>query len=120
MESCHCTSKKSDTVIVKFSQRKDCQQVWQVKKDLQKLKMEDVELTGSNKLFINRSLCPYYKVLWSKSIKLHDLGKINSFFFISGDTVKIKINESSALLLVTHVNDFGNYFPGVDLLPPSH
>ena len=40
-------------------------------------------------------------------------------FFISGDTVKIKINESSAPLPVTHVNDFGNYFPDVDLSPPS-
>ena len=63
VESCHRISKKSDTVIVKFSRRKDCQQVWQVKKDLNKLKLEDFDLTGSNKLFINRSLCPYYKVL---------------------------------------------------------
>ena len=63
IESCHRISKKSDTVIVKFSRRKDCQQAWQVKKDLQKWKLEDVDLTGSNKLFINRSLCPYYKVL---------------------------------------------------------
>ena len=79
IESCHRISQKSDTVIVKFSQRNDCQQVWQVKTDLQKLKMEDVDLTGSNKLFVNRSLCPYCKVLWSKSKKLHNLGKIHSF-----------------------------------------
>ena len=59
IESCHCISKKADTVVVKFSRRKDCQQVWQVKKDLQKLKMEDLDLPGSNKLFINRNLCPY-------------------------------------------------------------
>ena len=32
---------------------KDCQQVWSVKKDLQKIKMEDVNLLGQNKLFIN-------------------------------------------------------------------
>ena len=80
--------------------------------------MEDVDLTGSNKLFISRSLCPYYKVLWSKSKKLHNLSQIHSFF-ISGDTVKIKINENSALMSVTHVDDFGNYFPDVDLSPPS-
>ena len=80
--------------------------------------MEDVDLTGSNKLFISRSLCPYYKVLWSKSKKLHNLGQIHSFF-ISGDTVKIKISENSALMSVTHVDDFGNYFPDVDLSPPS-
>ena len=88
------------------------------KEDLQKLKMEDVDLIGSNKLFINRSLCPYYKVLWSKSKKLHNLGKIHSFF-VSGDTVKIIINESNAPLPVTHVDDFGNYYPDVDLPLPS-
>ena len=63
IEACHRISKKSSTVIVKFTKRKDCQQVWSVKKDLQKIKMEDVNLPGQNKLFINRSLCPYYKVL---------------------------------------------------------
>ena len=49
------------------------------KEDLQKLKMEDFDLIGSNKLFTNRSLCSYYKVLWSKSKKLRNLGKIHSF-----------------------------------------
>ena len=43
----------------------------------------------------------------------------NSKFFISGDTIKIKINENSSPLSVTHVGDFGNYFPDVDLSPPS-
>ena len=88
------------------------------KEDLQKLKMEDVDLIGSNKLFINRSLCSYYKVLWSKSKKLRNLGKIHSSF-VSGDTVKIKINESKAPLPVTHVDDFENYYPDVDLSLPS-
>ena len=41
------------------------------------------------------------------------------FFFISGDTIKIKINENSPPLSVTHVDDFGNYFPDVDLPSPS-
>ena len=81
IEACHSVSKKSATVIVKFSRRKDCQQVLAVKKDLRKIKMEDVGLPGQNKLFINKNLCPYYKVLWSKSKKLHSLGKINSFFY---------------------------------------
>ena len=53
---------------------------WQDKKDLQKMKMEDFNLPGSGKLFINRSLCPYYKVLRSKSKKLQNLGKIHGFF----------------------------------------
>ena len=58
IEACHRISKKNPAVIVKFSRRKDCQQVWDFKRDLQKIKVEDIELLGQNKLFINRSLCP--------------------------------------------------------------
>ena len=118
IEVCHRVSKKSATVIVKFSRRKDCQKVLAVKKDLRKIKMEDVGLPGQNKLFINKNLCPYYKVLWSKSKKLHSLGKINSFF-ISGDKIKIKVSENSLPLSITHVDDFGKYFPDIDLSPPE-
>ena len=118
IEACHRVSKKSATVIVKFSRRKDCQQVLAVKKDPCKIKMEDVDLPGQNKLFINKNLCLYYKVIWSKSKMLHSLGKINSFF-ISGDTIKIKVSENSLPLSITHVDDFGKYFPDIDLSPPE-
>ena len=118
IETCHRVVRTTDTVIVKFSKRKDCQHVWSVKKDLKKLTMEDFELPGNNKLFINRSWCPYYKMLCSKSKKFHSLGKIHNFF-ISGDTIKIKVNENSSLLLITHVDDFCKHFPDVDLSPPS-
>ena len=76
--------------------------------------MEDFELPGDNKLFINKSLCPYYKMLWPKSEKLHSLGKIHSFF-ISGDTIKVRVNENSSPLSITYVDDFGKHSPDVDL-----
>ena len=66
IESYHCISKKIHAVIFKFSQQKDCQRV---KKDFQKLKMDEFDLPRSNTFFINRSLCPCYKVIWSKSKK---------------------------------------------------
>ena len=44
IEACHRITKKNPTVIVKFSRRKDCQQVWDVKRDLQRIKMEDIDL----------------------------------------------------------------------------
>ena len=66
IEACHRNPKIYDRVIVKFSRRKDWQQVLSVKTNLQKLKMEDIGLTGDNKVFINHSLCPYYSVLLSK------------------------------------------------------
>ena len=82
------------------------------------MKMEDVDLLGQNKLFINKNLCPYYKVLWSKSKKLHSLGKINSFFIL-GDTIKIKVSKNSLTLSITYLDDFRKYFPDIDLSPPE-
>ena len=55
-------------------------------------------------------------MLWSKSKKLLTLGKINSFY-VSNGTIRIKISEYSSPLSITHVNDFGKYFPDIDLSP---
>ena len=38
IEVCHRITKRNDRVIVKFSRRKDCQQVLSVKKDSSKIK----------------------------------------------------------------------------------
>ena len=48
IEACHRVGSTTDTVIVKFSKRKDCQHVWSVKNDLKKLTKEDFELPGNN------------------------------------------------------------------------
>ena len=114
IEAYHCIAKRNDRVIVKFSRRKDFQQVLSVKKKFQKLKMEDIGLTGDNKVFINHSLCPYYRVLWSKSKVLLNMGKINRLMVLSG-TVKVKISKISAPISITHADDFTKYFPDVDL-----
>ena len=47
--------RNNDRIIIKFLQRKDCDQVMSVKRDLQKLKFEDTGLRGSNSIFINSS-----------------------------------------------------------------
>ena len=44
------------------------------------------------------------------------MGKINKFF-ISGGTVKVKIDEKSKPLAITHLDDLVINFPGVDLSP---
>ena len=116
VEACHRLGKSNDRVIIKFSRRKECLQVLSVKKDLRNLDMVSVGLPENCKVFINQSLCPYYKLLWSKSKKLHSMGKIHNFF-ISNGTVKIKISEGSTSLAITHESDFDKYFPGVDLSP---
>ena len=89
-----------------------------VKRDLRKVKLEDIGLRGSSSIFVNPSLCPYYRMLWSKSKRLLDLGKINNFFVSSGK-IKIRLQENSKPLVTTHVEDFKKYFPDVDLTPSS-
>ena len=81
-EACHQIGKNNDRVIIKFSKRKECLQVLSVKKDLKNLDMVDIGLPENCKVFVNQSLCPYYKLLWSKSKKLHSMGKIHNFLFL--------------------------------------
>ena len=90
---------------------------WQ-KKDLGKLDMKEVDLPEGIQIFIKQNLCPYYKSLWSKSKKLSSLGKIHSFF-ISGSTIKIKLQENSNPESITHSSDFDKFFPDVDLSPSN-
>ena len=66
IEACHGL-RNNDRIIVKFLQRKYCDQVMSVKRDLQKMKLEDIGLRGRNSIFINRSFCCYDRILWSKS-----------------------------------------------------
>ena len=69
---------------------------------------------GEEKIFVNQSFCPYYRILFSKTKRLQSTRKINSFF-ISGGTVKIKSDENSKKpLTITHLDYLAINFPGVD------
>ena len=108
--------KNSSRVIVKFSLRKDCEQIISAKKDLKKVKTQDIGLTDNESIFINTSLCPYYRMLWPKCIRLHELGDITNFYISSG-TIKVKIIENSSPIAIMHTQGFTKYF--LDLLPTS-
>ena len=118
IEACHRISKRNEKVIVKFSRRKDCQNVLDAKKELKKLDMKETGFPEDNPIFVNQSLCTYYRVLWSKAKRLHSLKRISSFY-VSGGTVKIKISENGLALAIANVNDFKEHFPDVSLVPPS-
>ena len=104
IEACHCLT-NNNRVIVKFLRRKDCDQVVSAKRELRKVKLEDISVRGSNSIFINPSFCLYYRMLWSKSKRLLDLGKINNFF-VSSSKIKIRLQENNKPLAITHVEDF--------------
>ena len=61
----------------------------------------------------DQSLCPYYHILRSKTKRLHSMGN----FSISGGTIKVKIDENSKPIAITHLDDLAINFPGVDLSP---
>ena len=61
------TSKKSHNVIIQFSRRTDCRHILRVKMNLRHYNPEDLSFHGENKIYINRSLCQYYRILRSKS-----------------------------------------------------
>ena len=115
IKACHRLKKENDRVTVKFLRRKDCEQKMSVKKDLKHLKIQEVGLPGNRSIFINSSLCPYYRMLWSKCKRLHDLGKISNFYISSG-IIKVKISENRSPISITHTKGFVTYVPEVDLL----
>ena len=113
MEDCHRLRNKGQT-IVKFGKRKVSRQVLSVRKDLNKVKMSDIDLTGKSKLYINQSLHPYYRMLWFKTKTLYQKGKIDSFYASSGN-IKIRLQENAQPIAICHTRDSIKYFPRVDL-----
>ena len=103
IEACHGLT-NNDRIIVKFLQRKDCDQVMSVKRDLQKLKMEDIGLRGSNSIFINPSFCHYYRILWSKSKSYLIQEKLINFTFYFLSYKKSSFKTKFDLNHVSHPN----------------
>ena len=117
-EACHRLRKNSHRVIVKFSRRKDCEQIMPVKKDVKIVKMQDIGFSGNQSIYINTSLYPYYRMVWSKCKRLQELGNITNFYISSG-TIKVKITENSPIA-ITYTQDFIRFYnPEVGLLPTS-
>ena len=63
---CYLVRNKGQTII-KFVKKKISRQARSVRKDLNKIKMNEIDLTGQNTLYANQSHCPNYKMLWSKT-----------------------------------------------------
>ena len=101
IEVCHRLGKTSDWTIVKFSSRKDCEHTIRVKKDLKDLDAIDLDLPVGTKLYINDSLCPYYRGLWHEAKKLWNKKKIFSYFTVSG-IVRIRLQEKGLYSMISH------------------
>ena len=78
--------------------------------------MEDLDLPRGTKIYIKQNLCPYYRILWSKTKRLQNIGLIDNFYISSG-TIKIKVAENSSPKTITHLNDLKIHFLDIDLSP---
>ena len=115
VEACHWLKSKGGQkkVIVKFSKRKDAEKVRKAKRKLKTTDLNSMNI--SSPVFINDSLCNYYKRVWSKCRKLLNGGFINGFWF-TGSTLRLKLTESSPARNVSHLVDLEELFPGNPIL----
>ena len=100
-------------VIIKMSQHKDADKIGRAKK---KLKGLDLSLIGINSaMFINDSLCRYYKNHWAKCKKLW-LNKFIHGFWTSNSSIRLKLIETGNVRVITHDADLEELFPGNELI----
>ena len=110
--ACHWLKDK-EQVIAKFCRRKDCEKVLKAKNDLRELDSINLDLPQWSRIFINQSLCSYYRFPWSTSKKLRGKGRIFGWNVLNR-SIKIKLQEHSRPLYISHMEDFKKYFPDVD------
>ena len=108
VEDCHRLPSKGSPkkVIFKLNRRKDIHRILSNKNKLKNLKPKSVHLPGETKVFINESLCLYYKKLWFKCKRLWSAGHIASFW-VRNESIKLS-NESVAI--ITHDCDLEKLF----------
>ena len=113
VQACHRLKEKERT-IVKFVNRKDCLQILRVKKDLKSLDPTELDFPENTKIFINESLCPYYRGIWNKCKKLRAIQKIHQFYTISG-LIRVKLEETGPSRIIIHMVDLKELFPDIDI-----
>ena len=113
IQACH-RLKDKDRTIVKFTNRKDCLQILRVKRQLKGLHPAVVDLPEGTKIFVNESLCPYYRGIWSKCKKSRDKQKVHQYYAING-LVRLQIEESGQAKIITYMVDLPNLFPDIEI-----
>ena len=106
--------KDNDRVTIKFSNRKDSLHVLRVKKDLKSLDPTELDFPEGTRIFINESLCAYYRGLWNKCKKLKGMGKLH-VFFVSNGTIKVKMLENDQAKPISHASDLKKIFTDINV-----
>ena len=106
---CHWTNTKygGRRVTIKLSKWKDADRIRKYKKKLKSTDFSSMNVQGP--VYINNSLCSYYKFLWSKCKSLRNGNFIHSFWVTNG-LIHIKVSSQSQE--VSHICDLEELFPG--------
>ena len=114
VEDCHWVkTQRSKKVIMKLFRRKDANKIHSEKK---KLKGKNLTSLGSNMaVYINHSLCIFYKKLLAKCKKLHN-SKLIYAFWKSNGFIKVKVSENGNIHVITHDLDLEELFPNNELM----
>ena len=73
------------------------------KKKIKSMKPQNIGLPPDFKIYINESLCKYYKYLWWNCKLLQTRGNIQSFWMTNG-SIRIK-PQNDGVTSVTHIED---------------
>ena len=101
VQTCHRLKEKERT-IVKFVNRKDCLQILRVKKELKSLDLTKLDFPKNTEIFVNESLCRYYRGMWNKCKKLRTIQKIHQFHTTSV-LLRVKLEETGPSKIITHM-----------------
>ena len=113
VQACH-RLKEKDRTIVKFVNRKDCLQILRVKKELKSLDPTDLNFPENTKIFINESLCPYYRGIWNKCKKTKGNSENTPVYTISG-LIRVKLEETGPSKIITHMVDWKELFTDIHI-----
>ena len=111
VEDGHWISSKNGPkrVIVKVSKRKDGFKIRTSKR-----KLKDMDLTSigiNNPVYINDSLCTYYKMLWRKCKSLR-MNKLIHSFWVTNGSIRLRTAENGRTNVITHLSNLEELFPG--------
>ena len=116
IQACHRLHDKTRTII-KFVNRKHAYQTLTKKKTLTDLDKRKLDLNPNHKLYINDSLCPYFRMLHAKCKSLYMQNKIHSFWVANG-SVRYKMEEDGPFTIVDHIDDLTCKFGEIEFYKP--
>ena len=101
-------------VFIKLSKRNDVYLVLKVKSSFENADVTENGIPRNTPIFVNQSLCSYYKFLWSKCKRLW-LNKVMESFWLSKGSCRIRLVDNS-VKIITYIEDLKSLFPAHAIL----